>query len=209
MIYSRKTAALTWVNSRAEASQVVFERIAGGPLPRWSEFAPNIQSTRVETGGSVFVQGAAHPFAYVVRRGLIKNVYIRENGEAWIKSFSDEGEFFASISALEQGGRASFSATAVEESELERIRFDELERFAEKDLVWANMLRRATMIFASRKEKRERELLTASPEERYRRFANQYPDLERRLAQKDIAAYLGVTPVGLSRIVRRVRQKNA
>lgn len=152
------------------------------------------------------MQGAQHPFAYVVRHGLIKNVYLRDDGETWIKSFSEEGRFFASIAALEPGGRASFSATAVERSELEQISFDALVRFAEADLSWANMLRRATMVFASRKEQRERELLTMAPEDRYRHFISKHGDLQQRLTQKDLAAYLGVTPVGLNRIVRRVRQ---
>jgi CRP-like cAMP-binding protein len=32
------------------------------------------------------------------------------------------------------------------------------------------------------------------------------PDIEGRITQKDLAAYIGVTPVGLNRIVRRVKR---
>jgi len=61
------------------------------------------------------------------------------------------------------------------------------------------------MIFAERKEARERELLTLRPEDRYRCFVANSPSLEARITQKELAAYLGVTPVGLNRIVKRVR----
>ena len=55
------------------------------------------------------------------------------------------------------------------------------------------------------KEKRERELLTMTPEERYRQFVHDYPHLLDDLTQKDVARHLGITPVGLSRIASRVR----
>jgi CRP/FNR family transcriptional regulator, anaerobic regulatory protein len=200
------STALTRVNEHAPASKLLLEWLARGPLPHWSEFARHILLRTVAPGAPLFLHEADHPFAYVVRRGLIKNVYVREGGEEWIKSFIPEGRFFASISALEPGGRSSFSAVAVEHSELERIPFEILAKYAEIDLVWANTLRRAIMVFAARKEQRERELLTLTAELRYRQFVADDPALERRLTQKDLAAYIGITPVGLNRIVRRVRE---
>ena len=61
------------------------------------------------------------------------------------------------------------------------------------------------MMFAERKEKRERELLILNAEERYREFLAEAPALQSRVPQKDLARYLGLTPVGLNRIVKRVR----
>lgn len=43
-----------------------------------------------------------------------------------------------------------------------------------------------------------------SPEERYQLLLDQRPDLLRRVPQKHLATYLGVTPVSLSRIKRRI-----
>lgn len=45
--------------------------------------------------------------------------------------------------------------------------------------------------------------LTLSAADRYQQFLEQYPKLHRRPAQKDIAAYLGVTPEFLSRLRRK------
>lgn len=206
MIGSVTSSALTRVNAASAATQSLFERLAGGPLPRWPEFATQIQLKFVEAGGTVFMQGAEHPYVYVVRRGLIKNVYLRDSGDAWIKSFSSEGRFFASVAALKPGGRTSFSAVCVEDSELERIPFRVIEPLADSDLAWSTVLRRALAIFADRKEQRERDLLTLNPEDRYRAVLAEQPDLESRITQKDLAAYIGITPVGLNRIVRRVKR---
>ncbi|MBK6302313.1 MAG: hypothetical protein IPF40_15250 [Actinomycetales bacterium] len=49
-------------------------------------------------------------------------------------------------------------------------------------------------------------MLTA--EDRYRHFLRRYPDLVGVLPQKDIGNYVGVTPVGISRIAARVRDED-
>jgi CRP-like cAMP-binding protein len=68
-------------------------------------------------------------------------------------------------------------------------------------------MQRALMPFDERKEKRERELLTLDAEERYRCFVAETPGLARRIPQKILARYLGVTAVGLNRIVKRVQRR--
>jgi len=186
-------------------SKRLFEGLADGPLPEWPRLQTQIAVRRVERGGSVFMQGVDHPFVYVVGSGLIKNVYLRDSGEDWIKSFSHEGLFFASIAALRPGGLTSFAAIAIEDCVLERIPFSLLEELAGIHLSWARVMRAALMMFAERKEKRERELLTLNAEERYCEFLAEAPALQSRVPQKDLARYLGLTPVGLNRIVKRVR----
>lgn len=206
MMPTRQDSALTRIKPKATASKLLFERLAGGALPSWERLEAEIAERRIDAGGTIFMQDVEHPFAYVVRSGLIKNVYFGKDGEDWIKSFSEEGRFFASISALETSGRTSFAAIAIEPSVVERIPYIALERLAADDAIWANAMRRALLIFAARKEKRERELLTLKPEQRYRAFVADTPGLEQRIPQRDLARHLGLTPVGLNRIVQRVRR---
>ena len=205
MIVNRTSSALSRVNIEAPATQTLLEKLAGAPLPGWPEVARQLRFLRIGRGEAVFRQGEAHPFVNVVRCGLIKNVYVRESGDAWIKSFTREGGFIASMTALNTGGLASFSAICIEGSEIERIPFVLVEQLAAQDLAWSNALRRAIALFAARKEQRERELLTLAPEDRYRALVDEQPDIEERVTQKDLAAYIGVTPVGLNRILKRVR----
>jgi hypothetical protein len=44
--------------------------------------------------------------------------------------------------------------------------------------------------------------ISMSAQDRYEQFQKKYPGLERRISQKNIAAYLGITPVFLS-VLRR------
>lgn len=59
--------------------------------------------------------------------------------------------------------------------------------------------------FALTKERRETEFLTESAEVRYRMLFDSSPELFDKVTQKDIARYLGITPVALTRIRNRSR----
>ena len=54
------------------------------------------------------------------------------------------------------------------------------------------------------KEKREIEFLKEDAESRYNNFINKHPTFENRISQYNIASYLGITPVTLSRIRRKI-----
>ena len=55
------------------------------------------------------------------------------------------------------------------------------------------------------KENKERFMLLYRPEQRYQIMCQQFPDLMKRLSDSHIAAYLGITPISLSRIKARIR----
>jgi CRP-like cAMP-binding protein len=200
--------SLTEVNREAESPSMfrkLFEMAAGGPLPEWQQVAADMDERVLPAGATVFDQDTEHPYLYAVRHGLVKLCYLDEEGNEWIKSFAEEGRFFGSIAALQPGGRTSFLSMTMEASRLERVAYATLMAQARRHIAWANAIQKMTLAFAARKEARERHLLTLSPESRYRAFHAESPELETRIPQKDLARYLGLTPVGLNRIVRRVR----
>lgn len=62
-----------------------------------------------------------------------------------------------------------------------------------------------TQASLSRQRQRYVELLTLSPLDRYHLLLAQVPDIERTVPQYQIASYLGITPVSLSRLRKRKR----
>jgi len=49
--------------------------------------------------------------------------------------------------------------------------------------------------------------LSFTAEQRYLEFIKKYPQLEQRLSQKHVSAYLGITPVFLSMLRRKLSRK--
>ena len=86
-----------------------------------------------------------------------------------------------------------------------KIPFQTLQQYSQSDLDIANDMLELLLQFAMKKEKREFELLCLTAEQRYRDIANNAPSLLEKITQNDLARYLGVTPVGLSRIKKRTQ----
>lgn len=212
-LYARAALlASTWINRPMSSSSTfrkLFETAAGTALPEWSVAEAAISVSTFGPGDTVFLQGEAHPFVHAVRSGLVKLVYLGEDGSEWIKSFPCEGRFFASVAALQPGARTSFMASAVETTVIERIDHTVLAGLAARHLAWSHALHTLTLTFAAAKEQRERELLTLDAQGRYLAFCTAQPALLSRIPQKDLARHLGVTPVGLNRIVMRVKRASA
>ena len=181
-----------------------FQRLAGSALPEWSVVEGAACERRLRPGEALFLAGERKPFVFVVNEGIVKMVYETPNGDSWVKGFAESGVCFASVAALEEDGLTSFSSYAVVESCIHQIDYRVLLRLAGQHIAWQRAIANALKFYGQRKERREMELLTLSPEDRYVRFMHDNPELVAALRQSDIASYIRVTPVALSRIKSRL-----
>jgi len=179
--------------------------LAGQAVPWPDDAGDHLDLVRLDKGQVLFDVGQPHPYLYVVRRGCLKLLYRGADGEEWVQDFVAEGAFFCSLTALVTGGLSSYACEAVEPCELERVHYPWLEATAALKLVWQQALLTGWKDYATRKELRERDLLTLNPTQRYEAFVRSHPGLAQRVPQKDLARYLGVTAVSLSRIRGRLK----
>ncbi|MCC5883060.1 MAG: Crp/Fnr family transcriptional regulator [Halomonas sp.] len=183
----------------------ILEQLAGCSLPEWHFVEPSLRRKTLLPGERLFRAGVAHPFVYFVESGIIKMIYETDEGDVWVKAFAAENRFFASLAALSPGGTTSFSALAACTATVEAVPYTMLQQLGDRHPLWQLALRRAFELYGFRKEARERDLLTLSAEERYMRFINDNPSIVERVPEKDIAGYVRVTPVALSRIKARIK----
>ncbi len=161
----------------------------------------------------------------VVALGAVKLV-IEVNGVPRVTGLARQGEGLSSLPALlpqalsdfadrrggasygpETGfGRTNTRAVAVVQTVVEYVPLEMVYELMRRYAAWAGAAYRAMALHTLFLEKRARDLLTLPAEARYIEFLVDFPDLIGVLPQKDIAAYLGVTPVGMSRIASRVRR---
>jgi CRP-like cAMP-binding protein len=185
----------------------VFRHLAGVELPEWPILEQAVRERRLKPHAPLFLAGEQKPCIYVVNAGVIKMVYETSRGDAWVKGFAEAGVLFASLSALEDDGVTSFSAYAETEVRIHQIDYSVLQHLADRHIAWQRAVANALKLYGQRKERREMELLTLTPEDRYLRFLNDHPSLVAILRQRDIASYIRVTPVALSRIKSRLSQR--
>ncbi len=152
----------------------------------------------------IFHQGDLDNSLYVVKSGLLKAYYISNEGKQSIKSFLLPGDTIGSLTAAKEKKGCSFSLRCLQASTLMCIDFDTLYRLSKQDIELAGNMLDILLDFGMRKEKREYEFLCLSPQERYQNLLATKPKLFGLVKQSEIASYLGITPVGLSRIKTRL-----
>ena len=181
------------------------ESAAGMVLPDWHRLAASSQLRQFLKGTQIFAVDEWQPYVYVVRSGIVKLTYLTETGQEWIKSFIGDGDFFACPNVLIAGLKTDYFAVAVEDSWIEQVPYSEIRQLTEQHPAWQKAIRQLLEWHIIRKEQREKELLTMTPEERYLAFMASYPLLFQRIQLKELAHYLGVTPEALSRIRKRLQ----
>ena len=151
----------------------------------------------------VFTQGETDKNLYFVQSGLIKAYYLSNEGKEFVKSFITTNDVIGSLTSLYANDSCSFSLICLEESHLVQLPFSVLESMSKEYHEVANNMVEVLLKFSMKKERREYEFLCLSAEERYKLLKKNSPEIIEKVTQNDIAKYLGITPVALSRIKNR------
>jgi CRP-like cAMP-binding protein len=181
------------------------DRLVKPPASQWDDFAACFEARQLARNDYFLRAGEASERLCFVNSGLLRFFYRDTEGNESNKSFSRENDFAGAYSAWLTGTPARFSIQTLEPTQLLEARFADITALFEAHACWQKLGRLLAEDLYVRKEQREAEFLLDDAETRYRNFQRHYPDLEARLAQYQVAAYIGITPVALSRIRARMR----
>ncbi|HNV27504.1 MAG TPA: Crp/Fnr family transcriptional regulator [Cyclobacteriaceae bacterium] len=142
---------------------------------------------------------------YFINKGLIRLYYTKAEEEITGFIFK-ENLFASSYDSFLRKEPSIQTLESMEDCEILVITHDNLEDLY-KVLPKINILTRKV---AEQRFINSQQILSSflleSPEERYRRFEIQHKDLLQRVPQNVIASFLGITPVSLSRIRKRMQE---
>lgn len=149
-------------------------------------------------------QGDVSAHAFVVETGCLRLWHIGEDGTDTTVQFFLEGEVVSSFESFLHGQPSRFGIEAVVPTdvwEVSRAVFSDLsaQSPAFRDQMFEMIVARLAVyqnLFLNR--------IMENPESRYRSLVEQNPKLFDTVPQHYIASYLGVTPVSLSRIRKKV-----
>lgn len=164
----------------------------------------HVKERTLRAGEHVIRQGDVCSDIFVLRAGLVKIYYVTREGKEWVKSFIMDRGVFGSRSAQMAGEGSAFAVVCIEDSSFAALPYSVFLEASLTDAGLMEMVFRFNEWLGLKKERREYDLLCRSAEERYRTFVTRDAELARRLTQVDIARYLGITPIALSRIKRRL-----
>lgn len=145
--------------------------------------------------------GAVHDVLFV-HAGLLRFYYPSDGGKESNKAFAAEGEFAGALGAAALDLPPLYGVEALEPSVVLAAPCAALAELMDRDRALDRFGRRLAETILARKERRTRALMQQSAAERYADFVRSRPDLVQRVPQYEVASYLGVTDVHLSRVRR-------
>jgi CRP-like cAMP-binding protein len=125
---------------------------------------------------------------------------VDEKGEEHVIEFAVDDWWASDLHSFLTGEPATFNIDALEDSRLlllDRDSRESLLKAVPKMERFFRLLQEAHYVATHR---RISETLSKTADERYLSFLNMHADLARRIPQKHIASYLGITPQSLSRV---------
>jgi CRP-like cAMP-binding protein len=145
-------------------------------------------------------QGELGRFGAFVVRGCLRSYVTDARQKEHILQFAPENWWISDQQGLIRQTPALFSIDALEDSEVLLFGASFLQQLQRFGPEFQGFFHKLLQNSFSAMQRRLIAVLSATAEERYLDFLQLYPTLARRLPQRLIAAYLGITPESLSRI---------
>jgi CRP-like cAMP-binding protein len=147
--------------------------------------------------------------SFFVEKGCLRGFTLDKNGFEHVLQFAPEDWWIADMFSLLTGEKGELNIEAIEDSSIlmlskanqEKL-YAEVPRF---ERFFRLLLEKSLVAFRQRIV----ENLSTTAQERYGLFCSRYPTLIHRLSQKQVAAYIGVTPEFLSKIKSDFLKKKA
>lgn len=155
--------------------------------------------------GQFFVREGSVPRKIgFITKGIMKYYYIDNKGNEWIKNFSVEGDFAASYGSFLNKAPSLYFIEALEDTSLLTLSYEVFQKLVNTSKIWSDAARKFTEKIYYKKEIREANFLKLDGTERYLDFLKEHKHLVNRVEIKDIASFIGISQVSLSRIRKNV-----
>lgn len=137
-------------------------------------------------------------------KGCVKVYSLDENGFEHILMFGIEGWWVGDLFSFLTGRESRYHIEALEDTELLQITKPDLDQLYEQVPKMERFFRILLQNAFIAHMERINQSLSLDAAGRYQQFISNYPAFGQRIPQKQIAAYLGITPVFLSMLRKKM-----
>jgi len=143
-------------------------------------------------------------YAYFIENGAVKNHFINDDGDKTVVWFGFEGDICVVLHEYLDIDYYPVSFEFLEDTDFYRIKLIDLKSLYTSNLEWANWGRKLaeTLLVKTYAEIDEHRIMDAK--KRYLHLIENNENIKNRVPIKDIASYLGVCPVTISRFRKNI-----
>jgi CRP-like cAMP-binding protein len=170
-------------------------------------FISLLQTKKLKRKEFLLKQGAICKTENFIVKGCLRTYTIDDNGFEHIVMFGIEDWWVGDLFSFLTQSPAKYLIDALEDTELLQISKTNLDRLFERVPKFERFFRLILQNAFIAQQQRINQNLSCTAEKRYLDFIAKHPNLEQRLSQKQVSAYLGITPVFLSMLRRKLSRR--
>lgn len=176
------------------------------PDAEWEKMSPTLRHVHLKKNEYFIRSGSVPDKMACIVSGIFRVFYNTGSGDEKILAIRNEGWMLSAFSAFLEHTPSWYDIQALEDSDVLYISLDQYIDGLLGHPCWQAINTKYVQMLFVEKERRESEFLSDDAETRYKKFRQRFPGAEGRIRQYHIASYLGITPVALSRIRRKMRE---
>jgi CRP-like cAMP-binding protein len=197
------------VEAHAAILERWLERHATVPETEWRKLLAGLEVHTIDAGACLTRAGEVADRFGLIADGVVRFSIDTEDGRSYVRRFGGSGDLVGAYVSLLTGAPSLVSIEALVPTTMIALRWKHWCTLLEGHACWIELDRRLTRQLLIEREMRAMALLTQTPEQRYAEFRATHGHLLAQLRQVDIASYIGITPVSLSRMRARFRRRRS
>lgn len=169
-------------------------------------FFKNMTLLQLRKGDFLFKEGEEIKYSYIVVDGLLRSLNNHNNKEV-TRMFYKGNEAIADYPAISNFESASYDIQAIKPSKVLAFPIDNQRKLLKISIKYQNLFIKRLNNLLKIKFQRELHFMAYNGEERLNAFKENHPDFFEMIPDLYIASYLGITPVQLSRLNNKKKEK--
>ncbi|WP_430815507.1 Crp/Fnr family transcriptional regulator [Carboxylicivirga sp. RSCT41] len=155
---------------------------------------------RLKKGDVLIHENIPSPYLYFIENGAVKNHYIDEKGNKKVVWFGFDGDICFSLNAYINMSYIHETTELLEDSLFYRVKIAYIKDLYNKYRDWANWGRCFMESVFINTVKELDEFKSQTAKEKYLNLIRTNRNIKERVPLKDLASYIGVSPVTISRL---------
>ena len=173
-----------------------------------TDLAARAQLVEAPKGTVLFREGTVLRDCYCLVEGIIRIAFELDGEEITESLRADRGAIiYPCVVVTGREDRANATVSCLADTRLLHIRAEELHELRLAHPEFDGLQLQLVLQFVEQSFRVHRQIDHMNPTQRYYWFVENYPYLAENVPQKYIASFLGMTPVSLSRIRSKIKQK--
>jgi CRP-like cAMP-binding protein len=183
------------------------EAVIGNFPSKYKKMLEEIANTRIiEKDTTILEQGKYCNSLWFINSGAVK-AFEMINGSELVTHFFYSNMFFTNYYCWVTKNKSDLTFKTVEKSEIIEIDYHKLEELCTKHHIFDTIGRKMAERIFVQEYFNKKLLLNFNAKQRYEYFEKEQPEIFQHFALKDIASFIGITDVSLSRIRKQRLQK--